>query len=903
MQVSKSKRKQIIRLAKGKDSPRQIAKALDLDEKTVLAVLKEEAKEAGVSSAELINADSQTVSANIILAVTLAAIGISSLVIYQRLHNISYLPQACWIQMTMAICSLAAIGHWALFARNKFSISFVHIPVFLFIGWAGIGYFWSHNKWEYWETISQWLACTAAFCLIYSLCKNGRALRNVLIVLAASGFLVAFIGVMQYFQVDLIKGIPQVSPPSATFANKNFAVHIVVPSTALLVGFFLYCPMQYLALPAVGATLNTLYLFYTGTRSGWLAGIMMTLVFFIALIIRAGSSFKECLKPGSDLFWRLAIFVVCFFWLIIGIHLTPKGFQNTLFEQYNRVMSEVAKFVPSDSNLDPDVSTDTETSSVMTEDTDTANTDSPVAPTIVQHKGPTIEESLASDAPHFITKSGKKAVKAKVSKEASFAGRIKVWRNSLFMVKDFPLIGTGPGNFKIYFPIYDGLNDGEPMFDDRIQLSNTHNDYVQIWCETGTIGLILLFGMIGALGYALWKIRPVGADHWLRIAILAACAGMALNAFFSMPVQKAVPPLFMMSLLAVAARWYTLSTKREINFSIPSAIPYALLIPAIAMVVLSGFYQYNRLRGNNRYAYVVFSVQSKNWQQALKYADEASRYTPKYGKLHAYYSKGNIELANTPDMRARELSSQIKSIKNQLARLPGGHPQRKELSNQTARLETDMKALLNGAREHYEKALSYSEQALVYYPNSPNAMFDRGIAYARLCVVEKMAGNDDKAKELADNALDIYLQLNELLPNYPRLHNNLASVYVELGKTSEALKEFRLECLLFPDIPEVWFNYGSATLQTITGLEGEKRLARCEVARQALEQALKRRPDWDAANQMMGVILFQHLDRKAEGIRYLKKAVELNPNVRDATTIRGVIKKWEAEQSRSHTKP
>jgi O-antigen ligase len=79
--------------------------------------------------------------------------------------------------------------------------------------------------------------------------------------------------------------------------------------------------------------------------------------------------------------------------------------------------------------------------------------------------------------------------------------RIMAYRAAYRMMKDQPVRGVGIGNFKFRFPEYMGRYlKKQPKFFDSAQLDkerhlNVHNDFAQIWVETGIFGA-LVFGLI-----------------------------------------------------------------------------------------------------------------------------------------------------------------------------------------------------------------------------------------------------------------------------------------------------------------------------------------------------------------------------------------------------------------------
>jgi O-antigen ligase len=67
--------------------------------------------------------------------------------------------------------------------------------------------------------------------------------------------------------------------------------------------------------------------------------------------------------------------------------------------------------------------------------------------------------------------------------------RPTVWGNTMGIVSDFPLFGSGLGTFTSLYPAYEAI---------KLQgrYSHAHNDYLQYLAEMGFVGMILLLGGI-----------------------------------------------------------------------------------------------------------------------------------------------------------------------------------------------------------------------------------------------------------------------------------------------------------------------------------------------------------------------------------------------------------------------
>ncbi len=121
--------------------------------------------------------------------------------------------------------------------------------------------------------------------------------------------------------------------------------------------------------------------------------------------------------------------------------------------------------------------------------------------------------------------------------------RIAIWYDSLACGADRPVAGTALGVYEEYFPRYKSLVGGRTA-------NFAHNEWIQLFCETGLIGLGLGIFLLRGLFY---RIRRVGWDFpgaatglvlillWSQIYFVfrfdgVLFAGALFTAFFSPPV-------------------------------------------------------------------------------------------------------------------------------------------------------------------------------------------------------------------------------------------------------------------------------------------------------------------------------------------------------------------------------
>ncbi len=139
-----------------------------------------------------------------------------------------------------------------------------------------------------------------------------------------------------------------------------------------------------------------------------------------------------------------------------------------------------------------------------------------------------------------------------LTQDMGFAGRAAVWRNTLKMIRDFPVFGVGLGSWQDLFQHYQ-KPPWAPAF-----YREAHNDYVQLLAETGVIGFVLLFLFFFKAGKQLFSsLRSPSDDNSSKVLmamILAALATMTLHEFFDFNLQIPANALLFTVLLAVGVR-------------------------------------------------------------------------------------------------------------------------------------------------------------------------------------------------------------------------------------------------------------------------------------------------------------------------------------------------------------
>jgi O-antigen ligase len=156
-------------------------------------------------------------------------------------------------------------------------------------------------------------------------------------------------------------------------------------------------------------------------------------------------------------------------------------------------------------------------------------------------------------------------------------GRITFWEDSLGIIKNYPLTGTGLGTFGLSFRRYQ--TSWLDLFVDH-----PHNDYVEVVCETGLVGAVLLFlpifYLVGKMAQAFYT-----DTRRFRSATILGCLGsvlaMLLHSLLDFNLQ--VPANAMVFAVVLGIGYKAACVEREAERKL-AAKPQAVPVMAIHRV-------------------------------------------------------------------------------------------------------------------------------------------------------------------------------------------------------------------------------------------------------------------------------------------------------------------------------
>ena len=98
-------------------------------------------------------------------------------------------------------------------------------------------------------------------------------------------------------------------------------------------------------------------------------------------------------------------------------------------------------------------------------------------------------------------------------------GRTTLWQDSLNIIRDFPVLGSGFGTFQLIYPSYKTLPDHSFFV-------HAHNDYIELLTDGGVIGFLLASWFVAVVLRHGWKMVRVRRDQYAVLVGIGAMSGI-----------------------------------------------------------------------------------------------------------------------------------------------------------------------------------------------------------------------------------------------------------------------------------------------------------------------------------------------------------------------------------------
>jgi O-antigen ligase/tetratricopeptide (TPR) repeat protein len=377
--------------------------------------------------------------------------------------------------------------------------------------------------------------------------------------------------------------------------------------------------------------------------------------------------------------------------------------------------------------------------------------------------------------------------------DSSYLKRAHVLIDTMSLVRDHLLVGTGPGTFELAYREY-----RRPSV--LLAIRYTHNDYLHTLSDYGLIGLAIVLSGIAAFATKMWatsKKLKRSLDKALAYGLLGAVIAILVHSLvdFNMHIPSNAMAMAVIVGVGMCLRLYRLHDYDEsvvLSGQKPRLFPPAIQYGLIAVVLIATVgVLYMNFRAYAS-ALVMHHAAEKDPSREFpgqnpdeKDFNEAERLYRKSASLFPSNAKPWASIANMYLWRADEALA--KGEKNKFHFL-----------------------LLGGreAKKDYEEAAAATKQALKrnHLDSSDHLVLARAYAAIVIINLEYKEGSPTQyspsvEKEFVGPAIEAFQKALEMDPNNAAYHEHLGFFYYHTARYDQAKREVEQALEILPDTP------------------------------------------------------------------------------------------------------
>ena len=133
--------------------------------------------------------------------------------------------------------------------------------------------------------------------------------------------------------------------------------------------------------------------------------------------------------------------------------------------------------------------------------------------------------------------------------------RVLIWTSAWLMGSEAPLLGKGGGLFELFYPFYQGglLHADKFYHHMRTHANNSHNEILEVFSQTGLIGLGAFLWLWSAFFISAWRwTKTKAGDDPLWVGAVAGAAAVLADNLLNVSLHFAVPAFIFWWLVGAA---------------------------------------------------------------------------------------------------------------------------------------------------------------------------------------------------------------------------------------------------------------------------------------------------------------------------------------------------------------
>lgn len=341
--------------------------------------------------------------------------------------------------------------------------------------------------------------------------------------------------------------------------------------------------------------------------------------------------------------------------------------------------------------------------------------------------------------------------------------RLNIWKNSVHMIMDNPLLGVGAENWKVHFSKYGLHNFNESVQNGYTIYQRPHNDLLKAICEKGFFAAVLFLSMfVLPVKYCISKLKnkTEKKQTWFIMATIGTFVGFLFIAIVDYPFERIEHLLIFYVLLSIVISGQKQHVKNQ------KLINYVAVVIFLLITGYSFKFSFKRYQAENYMVKVQKYRHSQNWVKLLK---TASKIDPAYYQVDPtsipvswYTGVAKFSLEQTNEAKqdfklAHQLNPNNIHVLNNLASCyekEGQHEKAKKLYKKAATISPKFQeVILNLSavyfnQQKYESAFQTIDKCPITCTDKKYAIFLLPILRTKLKSLAKHEDNEITLKKI-----------------------------------------------------------------------------------------------------------------------------------------------------------
>ncbi len=411
--------------------------------------------------------------------------------------------------------------------------------------------------------------------------------------------------------------------------------------------------------------------------------------------------------------------------------------------------------------------------------------------------------------------------------------RVLIWKDTLSLIRDRPLLGVGVGNFAYNLPKYASRESAENLARMRTAVGmdlaayQAHNGYLEVMAETGFLGLaafLWMFYAVCGMFYRLLGRYAHGETDVLSVGLVAAAAATLVHALFSLNFQNPASASHFWIVTGLAAALERKASGLEERIPLLETRSGSSVLPVVGICVAALFvagvvstnavtadYYYNEGRYD-------WKANPKRLERARFNFERSVAYRPY--SFGAYQMLGNVfnelrlwdeaEAAYRKSLRCHPNNRMVHKLLGEVLMRSGRYEEAAEVFRAAIRLDpvfAEAYYRLGYCERQvgrYDEAIRAHVEALALEPQ--NVEFMNSLGAARIAQGDYRAAIADLSRAEAAN------------PNHAGVQTNLGIACFSLSRTQEALDHYQRAVALDPKQPNAYVLIGQVYQEQLKDL-------------------------------------------------------------------------------------